>query len=702
MLPDAVIQGMGWGPQAPAGPFEPPAPPWGGALPPVAPPPSPPSPLQTPPPPLPPVDSALSGFQPPGPGIGPLSPQSPDSAPTVGAPPQAPATAPPPASAAPLRGGKPAKPPAPKSIATQQAEADQAQAEAEAAGYQAIGQTAAAKIAEGNAVFAAQRENDAKIKDIETKRQAEAESNAKIHAQKQLYADNAHKELDDYKVDHSKLWNDMGAGRQFGMYLAMALSGLGQALSGKGNEPNPVLQMMQAKNRELVQAQMDQREELAKKYGRAKEDVGAHDAFAKDRDANLLLQESLFDKQLARDLNLAAAKSNDANVRANAATEAAKLEQSSADKKAQAVERAAQRDIQNKQIAISQGQLGVAQGHLRLGIDEFQHQKDKDQQELDLKAAALLQKGDKRGSEEYQKFGLPGVSVKSEDGKTSEPFIATGSPEGVEKLREKIGASRTIIQLLSEAKRIRTGYSNNNLASREEWQRLKQIWATAKAKGKDTLGLGALSESDYEVLDGYLGADDPTTWRDPTAGIDQARRTVMQDLNNAISVHNRSGKPFEIDDLVISDPKAPVVSDEDKAVKEALAEPLSNPETRRQIAGVHQIPGINVPWGSKVAPWAAGEDRAVRETFRQTGMSSSVKQNLDTWGAALASDDTATRDKAAKILGQLANTAETDAVKEYASQLLMNNMGAKSTGELDAVTRQREGTAKRQGAKVTP
>src|SRR6188474_1112604 len=620
-LPDAVIQGMGWGP--------------------------------------PPIDDSLVGAP-----VGIMPPMPVPSAPAP-APVPAPLPAQMPSPAPPVdRGGAGGAPQKPPTLAQQQGDATNTQNRADYAAQSALGQQVNAKLGEAEQVLQAQADHQKRLDDIGTERARLADEKKKSTIVMQSAADAAEKRLDNYKVDPGQYWNNLGLGNHIGLYIAMALSGVGNALQGKGSEPNPVIQMIQQRARDNILAQQDERNQLGQQAERALQRVDRNRKFFGDQESDLLLKESQVDKQLATSIGLASAKSADANIRANGAAESAKLIQSSADKKAQAVERAVNHDIQNKQ-------LGISAGHLQLGRDQFQHQVYKDLQELDLKAKALAQKGDIKGSEVYQKFGVPGVT--HDDGT---PFVATGSAEGIDKVRNKVAAAKTIVGLLDQARDVRTGYSNNNVASREEWQRLKQLWGAAKAKGKDALGLGALSESDFKLLDEYLGADDPTTYRDPTAGILQARQTVLRDVNDTLGAYNRDGTKFKIDDLDPNPPGPPKPTDE--SLKEALG-PGADIQPQRlggRVAGL-----VQGGTGENVSPIA-----------------SSVKQNLDTWGAMLSGGDEAQAKKAADYLGQISKTAQVDAVKAYASKLLSDNM----TNQVIKSTQPADELPVRVGARIQP
>lgn len=263
-------------------------------------------------------------------------------------------------------------------------------------------------------------------------------------------------------------------------------------------------------------------------------------------------------------------------------------------------------------------------------------------------------------------------------------FVAIGDKSDVGKLRAKVAANTTIVHLLDQALRLRTGYSNNNVADRDEWLQLKQTWGALKAKGKDALGLGVLSGDDYKLLEEYLGTDDPTSVRDPTAGIQAARRTALLDVNDALGAQGFRGT-FDIPDT--SKPPPSRRTPDDNALSAVLGRsedikrgPFTFSGDVRPVEPAPPAPTglaqISSAAGGRIG---AGGKNAATEAGRKV-----QHEQLDEWASQLSSPDAAVRDNAARLIGQVAgqpkeksatDMSATDiTVREYARQLLIDNI----------------------------
>lgn len=405
-LPDAVQQGLGWssgpiddGPPAPVAdaPFDPlsalhpaVAQAWG-----LLPPPAPPE--------QPPTQAAGIDIPPPAPPI-PLpsaQPQADVSPSPGGADYRASPTGdrlPPAAPAPPAPTGPAAKLPSPDQ---QLANAHQQQASADQASMGAIGAQESVSRAQGAAEVADYQAHDEAAKKIEADRAAQKADYDKTFATKQAYVDSSLKAIDNYKIDQDKYWNNIGVGQHIGWYIAMALSGVGDALQKKGG-PNPVIQMLQDKMHQGVVAQMDEREQLKERSGRAEHDLDKYQQFSQDRVAQMNLLDARNDKMLAQNLMTTAAKFKDPQAIANAQAQAAQLMQSSTEKAQKSVEFAATYDTQKKQLAVAQSANAIAGGHLAIARQaEARAQKLQDleygpggfkEQEMGLKAAEEARK----------------------------------------------------------------------------------------------------------------------------------------------------------------------------------------------------------------------------------------------------------------------------------------------------------------------
>lgn len=300
--------------------------------------------------------------------------------------------APPPAAPVPHQPQAPALPSPDRQLANAQAQ----QNRADQASLGAIQSHADIDRAQSTDELTAFQAHDEAAKRIEAQRDAQQADYTKTFAMKQAYVDSTMKDVDNYKVDQDKYWNQAGVGQHIGWYIAMALSGLGQALQ-KESGPNPVIGMLQQKMHDNVVAQIDEREQLKEKNARAEHALDKYQQFSQDRMAQTNLLDARNDKMLAQQLLTTAAKYKDPQIQANAQGQAAQLMQSSTEKAQKAAEFAAGYDTQKRQLAVSQSNEAIAAGHLALAQRaENRAQKLQDleygpggfkEQELGIKAA---------------------------------------------------------------------------------------------------------------------------------------------------------------------------------------------------------------------------------------------------------------------------------------------------------------------------
>jgi hypothetical protein len=254
--------------------------------------------------------------------------------------------------------GQPQRPAKPQTFEQGMAAAQAQERAAEGQQKQAIAQTTDVQAQSDAANLAAVKANDAEQKRIAADVRAAQDEKNKIYAEKQLDIDARKKELDSYKVDQGKYWNDLGVGRHIGWYIAMAMSGLGDALQGKSG-PNPVIQMLQDKIHQNIQLQMDKRDQMRAALGDARVEQDRWDKFSDNKIAQRLARQGEADRELARQLSISAAQAADPIHRANGLKEAAQVDAQGAQKQQEAVKMAADHQYQ-------MGQLGIAGENLRI------------------------------------------------------------------------------------------------------------------------------------------------------------------------------------------------------------------------------------------------------------------------------------------------------------------------------------------------
>jgi hypothetical protein len=135
-------------------------------------------------------------------------------------------------------------------------------------------------------------------------------------------------------------------------------------------------------------------------------------------------------------------------------------------------------------------------------------------------------------SKEERENTVPGVLIKDASGKKKE-FVAVGRPEDVSKLRDQVKAAKMIIGRMDDALRTRTGWSSD-AGNSDERKKLAVQWGNAKVDAKGMLDLGAITAADVPLIEGVLGTSDPSTWKDPVAGITEARRIIENRVNASL------------------------------------------------------------------------------------------------------------------------------------------------------------------------
>lgn len=275
------------------------------------------------------------------------------------------------------------------------------------------------------------------------------------------------------------------------------------------------------------------------------------------------------------------------------------------------------------------------------------------------KAQGLVRDANTTGlSKEQLERSVPGIEMESlgPDGKpVTQPYYAVGAPEEAKKLRNTVTSTKQLVRLLDEVLRIRTGWSSDTVQS-DEWKKLQANWASAigKAKGEGQLALGVLTGPDLDVVGRFLGANDPTQFRDIEAGVLKARENLINDTNDAAEGLAPPGarvKRFNIQRIL---PEPPKLNADDKAFEAAKAKQTPSPEAikayeRARISGQSTV-------------------QAAEASF--DGMKAETRNYVEALGANAIGSDAKAREKALARLTELANGAQSPKVKELAQAKL--------------------------------
>ena len=558
-------------------------------------------------------------------------------------------------------GTKPAAPPKPPTVDQQFAQARQAQQQADQSQHAAIQQGADAQRAQAADELQAVEAHNAQIKQIQDEQKASRDADQKTRAQKAAYAQSTLDAVDNYKVDQNKFMHDMGLGDAVGWGIATALASIGDSLQGKKG-PNPVIQMMQSKMEQAVRAQVDERDQLKERAGRAEHSLDKFDAFSKDKEATFQMRMAEGERSLANMLRTSAAKYKDANVQAGAAMEAARLDQSSADRANKAVEFAATYDNQKRQLGISAGQLAESKRH---NLVEEGWQKTKFEEEQNLKAAALLAKQQGKLTDEESKRA---VFVPGPDGKMqalrnpSGDLVVAGSPEIAQKQRDMVAAATSYNRLVGQmARGIADHGGESTWIKGKEWQKMQSDLQSATAELHDAYGITAFREPTVQFFEKMASAGvDPTSFvRDATGALQESNMNLQAKVNEKLGALGYSGPPVKWQDT--SAPPAPVKTPNDEVLADALVNPRRAYDDR---------PGrLEQELGTP-----SDAETLSGRLEKQGNILPSVRQNLQTWGAMLGSGDPAVSQRARAMLETVVEKSQSPEQAALAKQLLERDM----------------------------
>lgn len=223
------------------------------------------------------------------------------------------------------------------------------------------------------------------------------------------------KAVDNYKINPNKFMDDLGVGGRIRWGIGMVLAGIGQGMQRQGG-PNPVLQMMQDKMKEAIQLQIDQRDQMVAKIGRAKDARAEADQTGAGRLAEVDRGVAQAEHVLAKQFDLAANNAADPITKANALQAKAQLLDSANQHHENFIKLQSEHDVQMQQIGLQRQQVGIAGGHLAIAAQaEKRAQKLQDleygpggfkEQELGIKAAAELRKGMQEKKDKAKAEGL--------------------------------------------------------------------------------------------------------------------------------------------------------------------------------------------------------------------------------------------------------------------------------------------------------
>lgn len=506
-----------------------------GARGPIAPPPPIAAPMVQPASEMPPIDPAPTSMLPEG--------KTPAPRP-VAAPPDAPAPKAKPTSAADLRAGGYGSVLDQQNAALEQA----AKAgEADAAEQAALLEQRAMSREAANAEF--DKIAEQKAKDADARLEAINQKQANVDASIETLASTPL----DRRVDHPIL-----------AAIGLVLSGIGAAMEKKSE--NPAFKVLMQQLDRKIAAQVADREKQGQVIGLKRGQIDGLRQQLTDRNAyydGLMATEvRKLDSKIAEIADRSSSqtvKANAQKLRTDLALKGSEFRASAMDKQIAKDDREAQAKAEAERARAQQalGWAGIAEQRrgreesMKFQRDQFEYSKKKDADVLALEEKKLLAAGQGKAAAQVRELGIGGVAtaVKDKDdnviGIENKPLtnkdgslFQAGSPQEAIALRSKKAAVDSIVTMLDEVSRLRTKYGwSSNLFNSKEYQQMKANWSALTLENKELYKLGAISGTDKDLIDGFLGTDDPTKIKDPGAGIAQARKNTLMAFNNAANSH---------------------------------------------------------------------------------------------------------------------------------------------------------------------
>lgn len=205
-------------------------------------------------------------------------------------------------------------------------------------------------------------------------------------------------------------------------------------------------------------------------------------------------------------------------------------------------------------------------------------------------------------SEQERQLGVRGPDGGFLVGDDNKPVKMKDTDEA-KKLTQSIADTDEYVRMMDEVLRLRTKYGwSSDLFKSPEWRQAKTTWAALSLQKKNLDGLGALTGSDIDILHESMGASDPTSLRDPTPGIETARRHAVKKIEKNLTVRGVGQKSL---------PQYP------ETWKNQAPAPTAVDEAIREVTQADQLvddrPG-KIPLGPTGAP--AGSTKEAYEHFK--------------------------------------------------------------------------------------
>jgi hypothetical protein len=401
-----------------------------------------------------------------------------------------------------------------------------------------------------------------------------------------------------YKVDENRRWSNLSTPRKILAGIGVLLSGLGNALAKKGSASNGALDYIMATIKEDTRLQMDERAQLGAAVGMKKDELNDLRSQFSDSEAAFQAAYGTNVKWAANKLRTAASAAKSETAKLNGMDAAAELEMMGGQIIDKAEERDYSRKIDDRNYRLAAS--GQALQNQKFKRDKFESDRRFDEEKrqfdatLDARTAAAQAEADakraagdtkaaeaieKKAKEERQEavFSPRGEPLKQKDG----TLWMTGDTARATELRNQIGNTSKMMALGQKLVAAREKYGwSSDLANSAEMQEMKQVFSDMQLTEKDVRALGAISGTDATFLSNVLGAEDPTSFKDPTPGIKSYLKNTELGLNAKLRGQGYSGDPIKFPNLRDTDPA--LAAFDDPEVKSVLA---YDPSKRSVLGG---------------------------------------------------------------------------------------------------------------------
>lgn len=459
------------------------------------------------------------------------------------APEPAPIQPPPPAS----RPQAPAAAPTPQLETKADVQAVKEGATNEALQANAIATDAAVQQAEVEAGVREQGEREQRELEVD-RENAEFVAGKKREA-KALAMDQAEKEFQSTKIDEGRLWSDSSTAKKVGWGIAMALSGIGNTLMGKGDAVNPVVQMLtQAIDRD-VQLQMDQRKHLGDVAARRAAELDKFDSLIESQQARFATRTAALKERVADRIITEASKFGGTQRAAAGLAAAAELKQAAAADRQKALDTETQVDLEKARLQQSEAASRRSAYVQMRGQDMSQQQWAGDfvlrSQDMMMRrqseAVQLAAAGNKAAAEQVQKFGV--ADLKTAGGQ----MYTARSEKSAEEVMNRKAAVDSVVGLLDKLTTLKGKYGTETaLLASPEYQQMKSLEGQIMNNLRVANQMGTLDKGSQDAIRTMMGLPEGTditegsvdalfksVFRgDMTKGLETVRSSTIRNFND--------------------------------------------------------------------------------------------------------------------------------------------------------------------------